>query len=65
MNILTQKFNSILKEEPKRKWERLKRFRKQLELMIENEALNAEYQTLVRYRVIEEMGYVVASGEAA
>lgn len=65
MNILTKRMDSILKEEPKVKWERLIIFKKDLEGMIENEALNAEYQTLVRNRVIEEMGHMVETGEVA
>lgn len=65
MNILQNRLKSILSEEPRIKWERLVIFKKDLEGMVENEALDAEYQTLLLIRVIEEMGYMVASGEVA
>lgn len=65
MNILQARLRSILAERPKIKWERLAIFKRDLEGLIENEALNAEYQTLLLIRVVEEMGYMIASGEAA
>lgn len=65
MNILQARLRSILSERPKIKWERLVIFKRDLEGLIENEALNAEYQTLLLIRVVEEMGYMIASGEAA
>lgn len=65
MNILQNRLKSILSEEPRIKWERLVIFKKDLEGMVENEALDAEYQTLLLIRVIEEMGHMVACGEVA
>lgn len=65
MNILQNRLKSILSEEPRIKWERLVIFKKDLEGMVENEALDAEYQTLLLIRVIEEMGHMVETGEVA
>lgn len=65
MNILTQRLNGILAESEKIKWERLVIFKRDLEGMIENEALDAEYQMMMLYRVIEEMGHMVSEGEVA
>jgi len=65
MNVLQARLRSILAEQPKIKWERLVLFKRDLEGLIENEALNAEYQTLLMIRVIEEMGHMVACGEVA
>lgn len=65
MAILTTRFRTILAEGTKTKWERLVIFKRDLEQMIQNEAVNTDHLVLMQIKVIEEMGRMIREGEVA